>query len=206
MCGIFGYYHFNVSRSRRYVVDLLLSGLRRLEYRGYDSAGICISQAVAENSLSAQSAHQRESVCLRIRSTAPCVIKAAGNVDSLAVEVDRRLSAETVCPDEAFIHQCGLAHTRWATHGAPSKLNSHPHVDEEETFAVVHNGIITNYKALRQLLVSPHSIKRFAARGIQVYLTVHYRTIASQQFFGALLSNALNLQYLVYVAVPVVVC
>ncbi|DBB13297.1 hypothetical protein WJX82_011727 [Trebouxia sp. C0006] len=154
MCGIFGYYHFHISRSRRYVVDLLLAGLRRLEYRGYDSAGICISQAVAENSLSAQSAHQRESVCLRIRSTAPCIIKAAGNVDSLAVEVDRRLSSETVCPDEAFIHQCGLAHTRWATHGAPSKLNSHPHVDEEETFAVVHNGIITNYKALRQLLVN----------------------------------------------------
>lgn len=148
MCGIFGYYHFRVSRSRRYIVDVLLAGLRRLEYRGYDSAGLGLSQA-AEYS----DARDPRAITL-LRSAAPYVIKAAGNVDSLAAEVATRLSTECVNLDEAFTHQCGLAHTRWATHGAPSKLNSHPHVDEEETFAVVHNGIITNYKALKQLLVS----------------------------------------------------
>ena len=153
MCGIFGYYHFRVPRSTRYIFDVLLAGLRRLEYRGYDSAGLSVSQVAKESSVSSLSSDHSESGCLPHAS--PRIIKAVGNVDSLAVEVDQRVSTDCVNPDEVFTHQLGLAHTRWATHGAPSQNNSHPHADEAKTFAVVHNGIITNYKALKQLLVCP---------------------------------------------------
>ncbi len=110
MCGIVG------AVAQRNVVPILLEGLRRLEYRGYDSAGLVI----VDDGLR------------RVRST--------GRVASLA----------EACAAEKVSGHLGIAHTRWATHGAPSEANAHPHISGE--LAVVHNGIIENHEALRARL------------------------------------------------------
>ncbi|MEX0932070.1 MAG: glutamine--fructose-6-phosphate transaminase (isomerizing), partial [Candidatus Saccharimonadales bacterium] len=108
MCGIVGYI------GKGETTDILLNGLRRLEYRGYDSAGVALAD---KNGLK--------------------VFKKKGRVDELAQELGRHKLNPT----------SGIAHTRWATHGEPSEKNSHPHVSG--SFAVVHNGIIENYRELK---------------------------------------------------------
>ncbi|MDQ7041001.1 MAG: glutamine--fructose-6-phosphate transaminase (isomerizing) [Rhodothermus sp.] len=113
MCGIVGYI------GQRPAAALLLNGLKRLEYRGYDSAGI----AVVGNG------------CLQ-------VYKQQGKVDELAAALRARLPEGTL----------GIGHTRWATHGEPNDVNAHPHVSSGGDFALVHNGIIENYAALRKRL------------------------------------------------------
>jgi glucosamine--fructose-6-phosphate aminotransferase (isomerizing) len=113
MCGIVG------AVAQRDVAEILVEGLRRLEYRGYDSAGVAI---VDQN-------HQLASA------------KRLGKVKELAQALQEApLSGGT-----------GIAHTRWATHGAPSEVNAHPHISNN-TIAVVHNGIIENHQALRSQL------------------------------------------------------
>ena len=111
MCGIVGY------TGRLEAAPLLLDGLRRLEYRGYDSAGV----AVLDEG--------------RIE-----MVKASGSVANLA---------EKTSNGAALTGKCGIAHTRWATHGAPTDTNAHPHLSEHGLFAVVHNGIIENFAALK---------------------------------------------------------
>jgi glucosamine--fructose-6-phosphate aminotransferase (isomerizing) len=115
MCGIVGYI------GKADAPGILINGLRRLEYRGYDSAGL----AVMDDD--------------RIR-----IAKAAGKVAAL----QERARAEW--PEEIF-HRVttGIAHTRWATHGAPTENNAHPHLDQSGVLALVHNGIIENYRSLR---------------------------------------------------------
>ena len=115
MCGIVG------AVSPRNVVPVLIDGIRRLEYRGYDSTGLAIIGENGTRSLE------------RLVSTA--------RVADLAAQADKtQLSGFT-----------GISHTRWATHGAPSPVNAHPHVSNSE-IAVVHNGIIENYETLREQL------------------------------------------------------
>ena len=114
MCGIIGYIgHQKAS-------PILINGLLRLEYRGYDSAGI---STIEKNGLS--------------------VMKDKGRVKNL-------YNLDGIDSLEGTI---GIAHTRWATHGKPSKENAHPHLDNSNTFAVVHNGIIENYNDLKKLLL-----------------------------------------------------
>src|SRR5690606_27792978 len=112
MCGIVGYI------GSRQASDIIVSGLKRLEYRGYDSAGVAVYNG-----------H------LNVR-------KKQGKVDDLAMLLEGS-------PVEGT---CGIGHTRWATHGAPSDVNAHPHAAEGNRFALVHNGIIENYGALRERL------------------------------------------------------
>jgi glucosamine--fructose-6-phosphate aminotransferase (isomerizing) len=115
MCGIVG------AASTRNVVPILIEGIRRLEYRGYDSTGLAVLNGAQGTSLE------------RLVSTAR-----VADLDAQAKA--RHLTGTT-----------GISHTRWATHGAPSQVNAHPHLSGGEV-AVVHNGIIENYEALRQRL------------------------------------------------------
>ncbi|MFJ7197473.1 MULTISPECIES: glutamine--fructose-6-phosphate transaminase (isomerizing) [unclassified Streptomyces] len=120
MCGIVGYI------GKRDVAPLLLEGLQRLEYRGYDSAGIVITGKASAG----------KPATLRM-------VKAKGRVRELEARVPKRFTGTT-----------GIAHTRWATHGAPSDENAHPHLDAGNKVAVVHNGIIDNASELRAKLVA----------------------------------------------------
>jgi glucosamine--fructose-6-phosphate aminotransferase (isomerizing) len=115
MCGIVAYV------GNKDVRPVLIEGLKRLEYRGYDSAGICMGG--------------KDGFFIR---------KAAGRISVL----------ESVLDDETAIpaSHVGMAHTRWATHGAPTECNAHPHTDDKKVIAIVHNGIIENYSAIKQFL------------------------------------------------------
>ena len=114
MCGIVGYIGNKNAKS------ILINGLFKLEYRGYDSAGI----AIIENN--------------KIKYK-----KNKGRVANLNDSIK----------DENFDSNIGIAHTRWATHGEPSIINSHPHLDNKKEFAVVHNGIIENYSEIKEMLI-----------------------------------------------------
>lgn len=115
MCGIVGYVGDNN------VYDILIKGLHRLEYRGYDSAGIALS--APGNKIN--------------------IYKTQGKVSNL----------EEFCKDKNTEASCGIAHTRWATHGEPSDCNAHPHFSEDGNLALVHNGTIENYQILKDALI-----------------------------------------------------
>ena len=119
MCGIVGYI------GRRRAFPVLMKGLHRLEYRGYDSAG-----------------------CAMATSEGLRVYKAKGKVAELENVVARAEGEEGL----ALTSTLGIAHTRWATHGVPSEQNAHPHLSQSGRLALVHNGIIENYATLREQL------------------------------------------------------
>ena len=113
MCGIVGYVGAKNAES------VIVSGLKRLEYRGYDSAGISI---IGNDGLS--------------------VVRSVGKLAALEEKLSTHHMGGNI----------GIGHTRWATHGAPTELNCHPHLDQEDAIALVHNGIIENYGELRESL------------------------------------------------------
>ena len=115
MCGIVGYIGFNQAS------DFLLDGMAKLEYRGYDSAGIAII--------------------------------GPENVIKIQKKVGRLANLEAIVKADPNEGTVGIGHTRWATHGRPSDMNSHPHSSEDGKFAVVHNGIIENYMPLKEELI-----------------------------------------------------
>ena len=126
MCGIIGYV------GDKEIVPLLLKGLQCLEYRGYDSAGIAIHEGHNLN-----------------------VIKTIGKISKLEEVLKSKGSVSPSLPNGKNGHgNCGIGHTRWATHGEPSDINAHPHFDTEEKTAVVHNGIIRNYQEVKERLTS----------------------------------------------------
>lgn len=116
MCGIVGYTGY------KQAAPILLFGLEKLEYRGYDPAGLAVRNGVS----------------------VPEIIKAKGRLNVLKERNNNGVSLQG---------NCGIGHTRWATHGEPSELNAHPHASEDKEIIGVHNGIIENYHELREKLI-----------------------------------------------------
>jgi glucosamine--fructose-6-phosphate aminotransferase (isomerizing) len=115
MCGITGYIGY------RDAYPIIMNGLKRLEYRGYDSSGVMLFDGQNIN-----------------------LSKTKGKVSSLEEKVSQEISTEGTI---------GVGHTRWATHGVPNDVNSHPHMSQSGNLVIVHNGIIENYEALKQVLI-----------------------------------------------------
>ncbi|HPA30018.1 MAG TPA: glutamine--fructose-6-phosphate transaminase (isomerizing) [Bacteroidia bacterium] len=131
MCGIVAYI------GNRQAYPIVIKGLQRLEYRGYDSAGV----ALLNGELS--------------------VYKKAGKVADLAAYVS----------DKNLVGQVGMGHTRWATHGEPNDRNAHPHYSESKDLAIIHNGIIENYAAIKQELInSGHTFKSDTDTEVLIHL------------------------------------
>ncbi|HEX2962396.1 MAG TPA: glutamine--fructose-6-phosphate transaminase (isomerizing) [Ignavibacteriales bacterium] len=147
MCGIVGYI------GAKNCIPILLGGLKRLEYRGYDSAGVgVLSQGKA------------------------LVVKSVGKVTVLQDKLENLSISSSI----------GIGHTRWATHGVPNETNAHPHVNNENSLMIIHNGIIENYAALKETLkqsgyifksdtdteVLAHLIDSFLSKGLKLFNSV----------------------------------
>ncbi len=154
MCGIVGYI------GKRQASPILLDGLRRLEYRGYDSAGMALN---AGDHLE--------------------ILRRAGRIENL-----RQLVSELQPMGDT-----GISHTRWATHGAPTDENAHPHRDQSGKLALVHNGVIENYITLRDgLMAEGHTFTSETDTEVLAHLVGHYYDLSDEKDAALRLSSAVQ--------------
>lgn len=164
MCGIFGYI------GEKEAISILLEGLKKLEYRGYDSAGIVVF---------------------------------SGKKISIEKSTGKIADLENIIASEKIRGRMGLGHTRWATHGIPSKENAHPHLDCSRKIAVVHNGIIENFSAIKRFLMQEghkftsqtdteiiaHLIEENIGKGLEESLKLALKKIKGSYALGVLYKN-----------------
>lgn len=155
MCGIVGYI------GDKNAFDITIEGLKKLEYRGYDSAGVAL-----------------------LSSKGIEVHKKKGRVGELEQYVRNKKSPE---------QKIAISHTRWATHGVPSDKNSHPHFDQKKDFALVHNGIIENYKELKDMLIKKgYKFNSDTDTEVLAHLLRHLYQSDKSIKFNALVAKALE--------------
>jgi glutamine---fructose-6-phosphate transaminase (isomerizing) len=155
MCGIVGYI------GHREATPILISGLKRLEYRGYDSAGVALLEELPRAITS--NGHSNELVS----ATQLVIEKCKGKVGDLEELAGKKPHHSTI----------GIGHTRWATHGAPSDLNAHPHTDQSGKIAVIHNGIIENYTQIKaRLMARGHTFQTETDTEVLAHLIGEYYT------------------------------
>jgi glucosamine--fructose-6-phosphate aminotransferase (isomerizing) len=136
MCGIVGYI------GNRQAQPILLESLKRLEYRGYDSAGVAIVSNGEKKKKTQKTQKTSKKSKQESENSRVIVYKDKGTIRNLDSQLKEIIDGQT-----------GISHTRWATHGQPSKINAHPHTDCSSKIALVHNGIIENYRVLKEKLI-----------------------------------------------------
>lgn len=167
MCGIVGYV------GKRFAIPILIRGLKKLEYRGYDSAGVTFLE----------NGHLR-------------VIKKQGRIDVLENTL-KELNYETASEESSAPQvKIGMGHTRWATHGVPSDENAHPHLSEQRHVCVIHNGIIENHVELRGFLIDKgvHFLSETDSEVAAHLIEYHYLTDCHADIMSAVQAALLEIE------------
>jgi len=163
MCGIIGYL------GRKEAAPILLQGLRRLEYRGYDSAGVAVFGFQKADSVIRRVAPSDDRGESRKPKAEVQRVRAVGKIDALAEKLKSQSLTGTV----------GIAHTRWATHGGVTEANAHPHLVADGKLAVAHNGIIENYRELKEQMPEAKFTSETDTEVLAHLIAKHYKQLTA---------------------------
>lgn len=187
MCGIVGYV------GSKTATPVLINGLKKLEYRGYDSAGIAVLSESSDEILVKKSKGALKFLVEKITGE---VVQKSQNPDFTEAEKENEANLNAlIAKTSDFIGgKIGIGHTRWATHGEPSDLNSHPHTNVSGTIAVVHNGIIENYAKLKAWLQEQGVVFKSQTDTEVIAHLINYHYEKSGELFKAVIETLHKLE------------